>query len=62
MGDIWGIPFGSYNAKETYEGVEYETETYVFEDDGQYIEITFWLDGIEARQEASSIIFSLSAN
>ena len=61
-GDIWGIPFGSYNAKETYEGVEYETETYVFEDDGQYIEITFWLDGIEARQEASSIIFSLSAN
>ena len=59
-GDIWGIPFGSYNARETYDGVEYETETYVFEDDGQYIELTFWLDGNEARQEASSIIFSLS--
>ena len=57
--EINGIPAGMYMAKETYEDKEYTTATYAFEDGGQYVEIVFWLDGEEAVNEATEIIYSL---
>ena len=57
--EINGIPAGMYMAKETYEDKEYTTATYVFEDGDQYVEITFWLDGDEAVNLATEIIYSL---
>ncbi len=57
--EINGIPAGMYMAKETYEDKEYTTATYAFEDGGEYVEIVFWLDGDEAVNEATEIIYSL---
>ena len=59
-GKINGIDAAWYRATETYEDVEYTTLTYVLEDGDEYVEITFWLDGEDAEQEAQAIIETLS--
>ena len=57
---INGIPAAMYLARETYDGVEYTTANFAFEDGGQYVEIAFWLDGDEAITEAMEIIATLT--
>lgn len=57
---INGIDIAWYRAVETYEDQEYATLTYVLEDGDDYVEITFWLDGEEAEEEAEAIMGTLS--
>ena len=55
-----GIDAAWYRARETYEGKEYTTLNYLFEDGNQYVEIAFWLDGETAEAEAQEIISTLT--
>lgn len=57
---INGIDAAWYRAKETYEGNEYATLNYLFEDEDSYVEIVFWLDGETAEAEAQEIINTLA--
>jgi hypothetical protein len=57
---INGIDVAWYRAKETYDGKEYTTLNYLFEDGDQYVEIAFWLDGETAEAEAQEIISTLA--
>ncbi len=57
---INGIDAAWYRARETYEGKEYTTLNYLFEDGNQYVEIAFWLDGETAEAEAQEIISTLT--
>ena len=57
---INGIEVGTYLSREVYEGIEYDVMTALIEDDGDYIEVVFWLDGRNAGQEASEILSTLS--
>lgn len=57
---INGIDTAWYRAKEIYDGKEYSTLNYLFEDGDQYVEIAFWLDGENAEEEAMAIINSLT--
>jgi hypothetical protein len=57
---INGIDVAWYWAKETYDGKEYTTLNYLFEDGDQYVEIAFWLDGETAEAEAQEIISTLT--
>lgn len=59
-GEINGIAAAWYRAVENYEGTDYTTLTYVLEDGGDYVQITFWLDGETAEAEAQAIIDTLS--
>ncbi len=59
-GEINGIAAAWYRAVEAYDDQEYATLTYVLEDGDEYVEITFWLDGEDAEQEAQAIIETLS--
>ena len=58
--NINGIDVAWYRAKETYDGKEYTTLNYLFEDGDQYVEIAFWLDGETAEAEAQEIISTLA--
>ena len=57
---INGIDVAWYRAKETYDGKEYTTLNYLFDDGDQYVEIAFWLDGETAEAEAQEIISTLA--
>ena len=58
--NINGIDVAWYRAKETYDGKEYTTLNYLFDDGDQYVEIAFWLDGETAEAEAQEIISTLA--
>ena len=58
--EINGIPVGYYRSVEESDGVEYNVITYAFEDNGEYAEVAFWLDGDTAQAEADAIINTLS--
>ena len=58
--EINGITAGSYRSVEESDGVDYPVITYAFEDNGEYVEIAFWLDGDTAEAEADAIISTLS--
>ncbi|SDA31874.1 hypothetical protein SAMN02910447_03453 [Ruminococcus sp. YE71] len=57
---INGIDVGSYKSKETYDGVEYDVLVALAEEDDEYIEVVFWLDGETAEKEAEDILNSLT--
>ena len=59
-GEINGITVASYRSVEESEGVLYNVITYAFEDNGQYVEVAFWLDGLTAEAEAEAIISTLN--
>lgn len=58
--DINGITVASYRSVEASDGVPYNVITYAFEDNGEYLEVAFWLDGLTAEAEADAIISTLS--
>ena len=58
--NVNGIDAAWYRAKETYNGREYTTLNYLFDDGVQYVEICFWLDGDTAEEEAQAIISTLT--
>ena len=58
--NINGIDVAWYRARETYDGKEYTTLNYLFDDGDQYVEIAFWLDGETAEAEAQEIISTLA--
>ena len=55
-----GIPAAWYRTIEPFEGVEYETITYIMEDGDEFVEIVFWLSGDNDANEAEEIIQSLT--
>ena len=55
-----GIDLVYYYAVEEYDGVDYDTVTYIAEDGDYFIEIVFWLDGENAEVEADEILNSLN--
>ena len=57
---INGIDTAWYRAKETYDGKEYTTLSYLLDEGDQYVEIAFWLDGETAEEEAQAIINTLT--
>ena len=57
---INGIDTVWYRAKETYDGKEYTTLNYLFDEGDQYVKIAFWLDGETAEEEAQTIINTLT--
>ena len=57
---INGIDAAYYRTVESYDGEEYATLTYVFEDGEDYLEICFWLDGENAEAEVKNILDTLS--
>lgn len=57
---INGIAVAWYRAEEIYEDQKYVTITYALEDGDEYVEITFWLDGETAEEEAQAIINTLA--
>jgi hypothetical protein len=58
--EINGIPVGYYRSVGESDGVEYDVITYAFEDNGEYLEIDFWLDGDTAQAEVDAIIQTLT--
>lgn len=54
-----GIDLVYYYANEEYQGIDYDTVTYIAEDGDYFIEIVFWLDGENAEIEADEILNSL---
>ncbi|MBR0282370.1 MAG: hypothetical protein IJQ81_12410 [Oscillibacter sp.] len=58
---INGIPAASYCAVEATDGAFHSTLTYVLEDDGGFMALTFRLDGITAEAETENILDTLSA-
>lgn len=52
--EINGIKVYSYNAVEEFEGKEYATVTYAFEDDKDFFELVFWMDAEDSQQAAAA--------
>ena len=59
---IGDIPVAWYRAVETFDGQQYNTITYIIEDGNDYLEVSFWLDGENAEQEAKAIIETLKVS
>lgn len=59
-GEINGIQVGWFRAVETYNGVDYQTVTYVMDDGEEYVQIVFWLDGEDAEAEVQGMIQTLA--
>ena len=58
--EINGIAVGYYRSVEAFEDEEYNVITYAFEDNGEYVEVAFWLDGDTAEAEVDAIINTLT--
>lgn len=54
-----GVPMGRYRSIDNYGGVYREGMTYVFEADGDYIEVDFWFIGVQSERETRKIMESL---
>lgn len=59
-GEINDIPVGWFHTVETYDGVNYQTVTYVLDNGDGYVEVTFWLDGEDAETVAQGMINTLA--
>lgn len=59
-GEINDIPVGWFHTVETYDGVDYQTVTYVLDNGDGYVEVTFWLDGEDAEAVAQGMINTLA--
>lgn len=58
-GEINTIPAAWYRAVDECDEGEYDTITYIFEKNDEYVEVVFWLDGPTAMDEADYIIHNL---
>ena len=58
-GEINGIPAGWFHTVENYDGVDFQTVTYVLDDGEGFVEVTFWLDGEDAETVVQGIINTL---
>lgn len=58
--EINGIPVESYKSVEAYDGTDYNVISYLFEDNENFMEVCFWLDGDTAAEEADAIIQTLA--
>ncbi len=59
-GEINDIPVGWFHTVETYDGVDYQTVTYVLDNGDGYVEVTFWLDGEDAETVVQGMINTLA--
>ena len=59
MDVINDINVGWYRTKETWEGIEYDTVTYIMDAGEDYVELVFWVEDDEDAMEAWSIMESL---
>ena len=57
---INGIEVGTYLSREFYDGIEYDVMAALIEDGDDYVEVVFWLDGENAGQESTAILYTLS--
>lgn len=57
--EINGIAVASYEAVEEWKGEEFNTITYLAEDNNDFVEVVFWLDGESALEKAEAMINTL---
>lgn len=60
MMEVNGVTMWYYDAVEEFEGVEYQTVTYMMENGDIIAEIVFWLDGDNAIETAASILATVA--
>ncbi|MBQ8111067.1 MAG: hypothetical protein IJ124_12990 [Clostridia bacterium] len=53
------IPVGWYRTRETWEGVEYDTATYILDNGDDYVELVFWMEDEDDAERARQIMESL---
>ena len=58
--EINGFAVAFYNATEESDGKEYKTVTYMIDNDDEFVEIVFWLDGENAEAEVEAIMATLA--
>ena len=54
-----GVSMMLYYSKEEYEGKSYRVSNYIFENDTDFVELSFWLDGDDAEDIVEQILFSI---
>ncbi len=54
-----GISMMQYYSQEEYDGESYHVANYIFENDDDFVELTFWLDGDDAEELVEKILFSI---
>ena len=54
-----GISMMQYYSQEQYDGESYHVANYIFENDDDFVELTFWLDGDDAEELVEKILFSI---
>jgi hypothetical protein len=54
-----GISMMLYYSQEEYEGKSYRVSNYIFENDTDFVELSFWLDGDDAEDIVQQILFSI---
>ena len=54
-----GICMMLYYSQEEYDGESYSVANYIFENDDDFAELSFWLDGDDAEELVEQILFSI---
>ena len=54
-----GVNMKLYYSQEDYEGKSYRVANYIFENDTDFAELSFWLDGDDAEDIVNQILFSI---
>ncbi|MBQ7587570.1 MAG: hypothetical protein IJT37_06035 [Lachnospiraceae bacterium] len=54
-----GISMMLYYSQEEYDGESYRVANYIFENDDDFAELSFWLDGDDAEELVEQILFSI---
>ena len=54
-----GIFMMLYYSEEEYDGESYRVANYIFENDDDFAELSFWLDGEDAEELVEQILFSI---
>ncbi len=57
-----GVRMMLYYSQEEYEGKSYRVANYIFENDADFAELSFWLDGDDAEDLVERILFSIYAD
>ena len=57
-----GVNMKLYYSQEEYEGKSYPVANYIFENDTDFTELSFWLDGEDAEDLVRQILFSIYYN
>ena len=54
-----GVSMMLYYSQEEYDGKLYRVSNYIFENDTDFVELSFWLDGDDAEDIVQQILFSI---